>query len=56
MFNCTPSFVSQVAALPRSLRRAFARKQEVKVQAVKARWGERKSTFRAIGEKRRQFW
>lgn len=56
MFNCTPSFVSQVAALPRSLRRAFARKQEAKVEAVRAGWGERKSTIRAIKEKRRQFW
>lgn len=56
MFNCTPGFVSQVAALPRSLRRVFARKQEGKVQAIKAGWGERKSTFRTIREKRRQFW
>lgn len=56
MFDCTPSFVSQVAALPRSLRRAFGRRQEAKVEAIKAGWGERKSTFRAIQEKRRQFW
>lgn len=56
MFNCTPSFVSQVAALPRPLRKAFGRKQQAKVDAVKAGWGERKSTIRAIKEKRRQFW
>lgn len=56
MFNCTPSFVSQVAALPRSLRKAFARKQQAKLDAVKAGWGERKTTLRAIKEKRRQFW
>ena len=56
MFDCTPSFVSQVAALPRPLRRAFAKKQEARVGAVKAGWGERKSTFRAIREKRREFW
>lgn len=56
MFDCTPSFVSQVAALPRPLRRAFAKKQEAQVEAVKAGWGERKSTLRAIREKRRAFW
>ncbi|KAF8550827.1 hypothetical protein OG21DRAFT_367203 [Imleria badia] len=56
MFDCTPSFVSQVAALPRTLRRAFGRKQEAKVERVKAGWGERKATFRAIREKRRAFW
>lgn len=56
MFNCTPSFVSQVAALPRSLRRAFAKRQQDRVDATKAGWGERKATFRAIREKRRQFW
>lgn len=56
MFECTPSFVSQVAALPRRLRRVFARRQEAKVEAVQNRWGERKATVRAIREKRRAFW
>lgn len=56
MFSCTPSFVSQVAALPRPLRRACAKRQQETVRAVRAGWGERKATFRAIREKRRQFW
>ncbi|KAG9315926.1 mitochondrial ribosomal protein subunit L20-domain-containing protein [Chiua virens] len=56
MFGCTPSFVSQVAALPRTLRKAFAQRQADKVGAVKAGWGERKATLRAIREKRRQYW
>ncbi|KAI9568606.1 mitochondrial ribosomal protein subunit L20-domain-containing protein [Boletus coccyginus] len=56
MFDCTPGFVSQVAALPRALRRAFATRQAAKVEVVKAGWGERKATVRAIKERRRAFW
>jgi len=56
MFGCRPSFVSQVAALPRSMRRVYAKRQEAKVDAVKAGWGERKATVRAIRDKRRTFW
>jgi len=56
MFDCTPGFVSQVAALPRTLRKAFARRQEARVEAVRAGWGERKATVRAVRERRRAFW
>ncbi|KAF8443090.1 hypothetical protein L210DRAFT_3534808 [Boletus edulis BED1] len=56
MFGCRPSFVSQVAALPRSVRRVCAKREEARVGAVKAGWGERKATARAIREKRRMFW
>ncbi|KAG1748666.1 mitochondrial ribosomal protein subunit L20-domain-containing protein [Suillus lakei] len=43
LFKCTPNFVSKVAALPRP-----QRKEE--------QWGEKKATFVAIKQKRREFW
>ncbi|KAF9242571.1 mitochondrial ribosomal protein subunit L20-domain-containing protein [Melanogaster broomeanus] len=56
MFNCTPHFVSKIAALPRTQRKQFARTQETKHEAVREGWGERKATFMAVRQKRRQFW
>ncbi|KIK95312.1 hypothetical protein PAXRUDRAFT_25554 [Paxillus rubicundulus Ve08.2h10] len=56
MFNCTPHFVSKIAAVPRSQRKQFAKNQETKHAAIREGWGERKATFMAIRQKRRQFW
>ncbi|KAH7910814.1 mitochondrial ribosomal protein subunit L20-domain-containing protein [Hygrophoropsis aurantiaca] len=56
MFKCTPNFVSKIAALPRPQRKAFAKKLETEHEAVREKWGEKKATFVAIRQKRREFW
>ncbi|OAX36662.1 hypothetical protein K503DRAFT_286628 [Rhizopogon vinicolor AM-OR11-026] len=56
MFKCTPNFVSKVAALPRPQRKEFVKKMEVEHEAVREQWGEKKATFVAIKQKRREFW
>ncbi|KAG0704300.1 mitochondrial ribosomal protein subunit L20-domain-containing protein [Suillus ampliporus] len=56
MFKCTPNFVSKVAALPRPQRKEFAREIEAKHENVREQWGEKKATFVAIKQKRREFW
>jgi len=56
MFKCTPNFVSKVAALPRPQRKEFARKMEAEHEVVREQWGEKKATFVAIKQKRREFW
>lgn len=56
MFDCTPHFISKIAALPRPQRKRFAREIEAVHSAVRERWGERKATSIAIRQKRREFW
>lgn len=56
MFNCTPHFISKIAALPRPQRRQMGRETEAEHKAVRERWGERKATMTAIRQKRREFW
>ncbi|KAF9220981.1 hypothetical protein BS17DRAFT_769029 [Gyrodon lividus] len=56
MFNCTPHFVSKIAAVPRTQRKQFAKRQETQHTAIREGWGERKATFMAVRQKRRQFW
>ncbi|KAH7922037.1 hypothetical protein BV22DRAFT_687079 [Leucogyrophana mollusca] len=56
MFRCTPNFVSTIAALPRPQRKVFAKKMETEHEAVREKWGEKKATFVAIRQKRREFW
>lgn len=56
MFNCTPNFISKVAALPRPQRKQFMGELKAEHAAVRGRWGERKATVVAIRQKRREFW
>ncbi|KAG1906469.1 uncharacterized protein F5891DRAFT_1002495 [Suillus fuscotomentosus] len=56
LFKCTPNFVSKIAALPRPKRKEFARKMEAEHETVREQWGEKKATFVAIKQKRREFW
>lgn len=56
MFDCTPHFISKIAALPRAQRRQLGREMEVQHEAVRERWGEKKATVAAIRKKRREFW
>ncbi|KIJ64469.1 hypothetical protein HYDPIDRAFT_111796 [Hydnomerulius pinastri MD-312] len=56
MFSCTPNLVSKIAALPRTQRKQLVKKQETEHAAIREGWGERKATFVAIRQKRRQFW
>ncbi|KAI5986784.1 mitochondrial ribosomal protein subunit L20-domain-containing protein [Pisolithus marmoratus] len=56
MFNCTPNFISKIAALRRPQRKQFTGELEAKHAAVRERWGERKATVVAIRQKRREFW
>ncbi|KAI6114117.1 mitochondrial ribosomal protein subunit L20-domain-containing protein [Pisolithus sp. B1] len=56
MFNCTPNFISKVAALRRPQRKQFMGKLEAEHAAVRERWGERRATVVAIRQKRREFW
>lgn len=56
MFNCTPNFISKIAALRRPQRKQFRGKLEAEHVAVRERWGERKATVVAIRQKRREFW
>ncbi|EGN92121.1 hypothetical protein SERLA73DRAFT_147658 [Serpula lacrymans var. lacrymans S7.3] len=56
MFKCTPNFVSKVAALPRPQRKQFSKKMETEHEEIREGWGEKKSTYTAIRQKRREFW
>ncbi|KAG2151369.1 mitochondrial ribosomal protein subunit L20-domain-containing protein [Suillus clintonianus] len=56
LFKCTPNFVSKVAALPRAQRKEFSRKMEAEHETIREQWGEKKATFVAIKQKRREFW
>ncbi|KAL4073154.1 mitochondrial ribosomal protein subunit L20-domain-containing protein [Scleroderma yunnanense] len=56
MFNCTPHFISKIAALPRPQRKQFGRELEAEHNTARERWGERKATVAAIRKKRREFW
>ncbi|KAH7885366.1 mitochondrial ribosomal protein subunit L20-domain-containing protein [Phlebopus sp. FC_14] len=56
MFNCSPNLVYKVAALPKTQRKELAKKQETEHTRIRAGWGEKKATFVAIRQKRREYW
>lgn len=55
-FNCTPSFVTAIAALKKSLRKERVKAFVAHIEATKSEWTDRKATQKAIVAKRRQFW
>ncbi|TFL01867.1 mitochondrial ribosomal protein subunit L20-domain-containing protein [Pterulicium gracile] len=55
-FGCTNGFVSGVAALPKSGRRAKRAALEGKHEEVRRGWTEKKALVVAIRKRRREFW
>lgn len=56
MFNCTSSFIAQIAALRPSKRKEFRKERDEAHEKIRQRWGEKKSLFVDIRKKRREFW
>ncbi|KAI0055857.1 hypothetical protein BV25DRAFT_1832830 [Artomyces pyxidatus] len=56
MFDCTPSFVSYMAPLPRPEKREVLAIRDEAHEEVRARWGEKKVIVREIRKKRKEFW
>ena len=55
-FGCTNGFVSGVAALPKSRRRAKRAELEGRHEEVRKGWTEKKALVVAIRKRRREFW
>jgi Mitochondrial ribosomal protein subunit L20 len=56
MFNCTPHFVSLVAALRPSKRKELKKAQEEEHESFRKNWGEKTSLIKELRLKRREFW
>ncbi|KAI0301144.1 mitochondrial ribosomal protein subunit L20-domain-containing protein [Multifurca ochricompacta] len=56
LFGCSPAFVSYVAPLARSERRAALAKRDQGHEKARARWGEKSALIREIRRKRKEFW
>jgi len=56
MFNCTPNFVSLVAALKKPARKARLVIRNEEHAKMRERWSERHATVKAIRAKRRELW
>ncbi|KAH9980023.1 mitochondrial ribosomal protein subunit L20-domain-containing protein [Lactifluus volemus] len=55
-FGCSPAFVSYVAPLNRSEKRAALAKRDRDHEKARERWGERAALIREIRRKRKEFW
>jgi Mitochondrial ribosomal protein subunit L20 len=55
-FGCSPAFVSYVAPLNRSEKRAALAKRDREHEKARARWGEKAALVREIRRKRKEFW
>jgi len=55
-FNVTRGFVSAIAALKKSKRRAKRQEQNEVAERARAKWGEKKTTLMMIKAKRRELW
>lgn len=55
-FGCSTNFVGIAAPLPKALQKSALASRDEEHEARRARWGERKSTFVAIRQKRKTLW
>jgi len=55
-FNCSVDFVGRMATLSTQAQRSNLEKRDLKHEAARARWGERKLIVREIRKKRKDFW
>lgn len=56
MFGCTQGFVSLVAALPKTQRKAMRKAREAEHQAIRDKWSQKHSLVKAIQVKKKEFW
>ncbi|KAF8158315.1 mitochondrial ribosomal protein subunit L20-domain-containing protein [Crassisporium funariophilum] len=56
MFNCTQSFVGQVAAVKKTERKALIKVRDQGHDANREKWSEKHSIVKAIRAKRRELW
>ena len=56
MFNCTSSFVAQMARLKKPLRKALIRIRNLEHEKHREKWSEKHALVKAIRAKRREMW
>lgn len=56
MFNCSQSFVGQVAALKKPQRKAIVKTRDEIHESFREKWSEKHSVVMAIRKKRRELW
>ncbi|KDR82705.1 hypothetical protein GALMADRAFT_220697 [Galerina marginata CBS 339.88] len=56
MFNCTQSFVGQVAPLKKPLRKSLIKVRDETHEQARQKWSEKHSIVKAISKKRRELW
>ena len=56
MFNCTPNFVSLVAALKKPARKERLNLRNEEHAKIRERWSEKHATVKAVRAKRRELW
>ncbi|KAL6308431.1 mitochondrial ribosomal protein subunit L20-domain-containing protein [Sparassis latifolia] len=55
-FNCTPNFIGRAAAMKVRDRKKVLAQRDEEHEKARGLWGEKKSLFREIAKKRRDFW
>jgi len=56
MFNCTQTFVGQVAPLKKPLRKSLLKDRDAQHELARQKWSEKHSLVKAISKRRRELW
>jgi hypothetical protein len=56
MFGCSPAFVSYVAPLERTEKKAALTRRERVHEKARTRWGEKAALINEMRKKRKEFW